>query len=501
MPTRLVILGGGTAGWMAANLFVKRWSPEQVQVTLIESPDIGIIGVGEGSTPTLKRFFELIDVPDSAWMPRCEATYKVSIRFDGWSPESGIHSYAHPFVTQVDTHVQNAFLTNCTTRRLGLDVHTQPDDFFLNGVLARQGKGPLTPENFPFAVDYGYHFNSGRLGSYLAEVATARGTHHVQARIVDVVRHDNGDIAALIDEDGRRFEGDVFVDCTGFAGVLMQKTLDVPFRSFGDNLFNDSAVVMPTPRDDALVPETESIAMSTGWRWRIPLTSRYGNGYVYSSSFIDHDAAETELRQALGTVDSEEPARRLSMRVGQLEQHWSRNCLGLGLSQGFIEPLEATALLLVQVTVELFMHHFDAGEFTNREADEFNRKVDQRFERVRDYVVAHYKLNTRNDSDYWRANRDNSVLSDSLKHLFDTWFRCKDLSAEIQRQKLESHFGTLSWHCLLAGYGAFPPPAANQPGRGDHYTEKGVATFLEGCALNFASHTENLSANRVIPGR
>ncbi len=468
MAVRLVILGGGTAGWMAANLFARRWSPEQVQVTLIESPDIGIIGVGEGSTPTLKRFFELIDVPDAQWMPRCEATYKVNIRFDGWSPQSGIGSYAHPFVSQVDTHVQRAFLTNCMTRRLGLNVHTQPDDFFLNGVLAQQSKGPLTPEHFPFVVEYGYHFNSGLLGQFLAELAVDRGVRHVQTRIVDSARHDNGDIAALIDEDGARYDGDVFIDCTGFASVLMQKTLGVAHRSFADNLFNDSAVVMPTARDDALVPETVSIAMSAGWRWRIPLTSRYGNGYVYSSAFIDHDAAETELRTALGMLEDDEPARRLRMNVGQLETHWTRNCVGLGLAQGFIEPLEATALLLVQVTVELFMQHFEDGEFTNREANAFNTKVSDRFERVRDYVVAHYKLNTRNDSDYWRANRDNAVLSDSLKHLFDTWFRCKDLSAEIQRQNLESHFGTLSWHCLLAGYGAGGPRGARAPGTCSH---------------------------------
>ncbi len=493
MPHRIVILGGGTAGWMAANLFVRRWPSDKVAVTLIESPDIGIIGVGEGSTPTLKRFFELIDVPERDWMPRCDATYKVNIRFAGWSPQSGIDSYSHPFVSQVDTHVQSAFMVNCRTRRLGLDVRTQPDDFFLNGVLARQGKGPRAPEHFPFVVDYGYHFNSGLLGQFLAELAVERGATHVQTRIADVERADAGDVTALVSEDGQRYEGDFFVDCTGFASVLMQKTLGVGFRSFKENLFNDSAVVMPTPVPETPKPETVSYAMSSGWRWRIPLTSRFGNGYVYSSDFISDDDAETEFRAALGTLDSEEPTRRLRMRVGQLEKHWHRNCLGLGLSQGFIEPLEATALLLVQVTVELFMASYEEGNFSDRHAGEFNRKVDDRFERVRDYVVAHYKLNTRDDSEYWKANRANMVLSDSLRHILDAWYRRKDLSTEIQRQKLESHFGTLSWHCLLAGYGAFPPIAPNQPGQGDHYEEKGVERFLARCALNFASHGDNLA--------
>ena len=180
------------------------------------------------------------------------------------------------------------------------------------------------------------------------------------------------------------------------------------------------------------------------------------------------------------------------MRVGQVEQHWARNCLGLGLSQGFIEPLEATALLLVQVAIELFMASYEKGGFTAEHRDEFNAKVDQRFERVRDYIVAHYKLNTRDDSDYWRANRDNMDMSDSLRHILDVWYRRGDLTDEIRRQNIESHFGTLSWHCLLSGYGAFPPLAPDQPGKGDLYAESDVAAFLDGCSLNFGSHRNNL---------
>jgi len=245
MPKKIVILGGGTAGWMAANLFAKRWTAEQASVTLIESPDIGIIGVGEGSTPTLKRFFEIVEVPDADWMPRCNATYKVNIRFAGWSPESGVESYSHPFVSQVDAFTQRPFVVNCKTRRLGLDVHTRPGDFFLNGLLAAQKKGPQAPESFPFVVDYGYHFDAGLLGEYLGELAVSRGVTHMQTKIVDVEQQPDGDIAALLSESGERVEGDIFVDCTGFASVLMQKTLGVEFDSFKANLFNDSAVVMP----------------------------------------------------------------------------------------------------------------------------------------------------------------------------------------------------------------------------------------------------------------
>lgn len=495
MPQKILILGGGTAGWMAANLFVKKWTEQQVSVSLIESPDIGIVGVGEGSTPTLKRFFEMLDVADADWMPRCNATYKLNIRFAGWSPDSGLNSYSHPFVSQLDTLTQRPFVVNCQTRRLGLDVHTRPNDFFINGVLAEQGKGPQTPENFPFRMEYGYHFDSGLLGAYLAELGVSRGVRHIQTRIVDVERHDGGDIAALLSDSGERIEADMFVDCSGFASVLMQKTLGVEFKSFRSNLFNDAAVVMPTPIADVIPVETVSYALSSGWCWKIPLTNRFGNGYVYSSDHISDDDAETEFRAFTGTLDSAEEARHLKMKVGQVEKHWQGNCIALGLSQGFIEPLEATALHLVQICIELFISKYEDGNFGPAHRNEFNQKISERFERVRDYIVAHYKLNTRNDSEYWKANRENMELSRSLRQLLDVWYRRGDLGREIQRQNIESHFGNLSWHCLLSGYGAFPPVAANRLGTGDLYEEQGVQRFLHGCALNFDPHRQNLATH------
>ncbi|GAA0857424.1 tryptophan halogenase family protein [Aliiglaciecola litoralis] len=491
----IVILGGGTAGWMAANLFANQWGAKNVKVTLVESPDIGIVGVGEGSTPTLKRFFEMLNIAESQWMPRCNATYKVNIRFADWSPESGIDNYSHPFICQTDTFTQKALFVNSRTRRLGLDTHVKPDDFLLNGILAQQGKGPVAPDNFPFDMEYGYHFDSHLLGGFLAEHAKTQGVEHIQAKIAQVTRHLNGDIAALITDKGEPIEADFFVDCSGFASVLMQKTLGVKFTRFKNNLFNDRAVVMPTPMDEQTIPvETLATALSNGWAWKIPLTNRFGNGYVYSSDFISDDQAERELRTHLGTLEDAQQCRHLSMRVGQLDQHWSHNCLGLGLSQGFIEPLEATALHLVQVGIEIFMTEFEKGEFSDKYQSQFNKTISERFERVRDYIVAHYKLNTRKDTDYWHANRDNQHLSDSLIQLLNVWYKREDLDAEINRQQLNSHFGTISWHCLLAGYGAFPPLAAQQPGKGDLYKEQNIAQFNQRCALNFASHQANLDA-------
>jgi flavin-dependent dehydrogenase len=490
--TRICIVGGGTAGWMAANLFAARWSDKPIEILLLESPDVGIVGVGEGSTPTLKRFFQLLGIAESEWMSRCNATYKVNIKFTGWSPQSGIDQYSHPFISQIDTFSQRAFFVNCRTRRLGLATHTNPADFLINGVLAQQNKGPLTPENFPFRMEYGYHFDSYLLGEFLAQHAKKLGVIHQQALICGVEKHANGDIKHLVSKDAGNIAADWFVDCSGFSSLLMQQALGVKFKSYKDNLFNDAAVVMPTDISTNIPVETTATAIANGWCWKIPLTNRYGNGYVYSSDFIDSNQAEKEFRQHLNMSDSEQPCRHLKMKVGCLENHWQNNCIGLGLAQGFIEPLEATALHLVQICAEMFMDDFSDGHFSQQRQSQYNQKVTERFERVRDYIVAHYKLNTRNDSDYWRANRANTHISDSLSQLLDVWYRREDLEQEIARQNLESHFGTVSWHCLLAGYGAFPRLADKQPGTGDLYKEQNIQHFLQGCALNFNLHQQNL---------
>jgi 2-polyprenyl-6-methoxyphenol hydroxylase-like FAD-dependent oxidoreductase len=486
-PPHIVILGGGSAGWITAALLWKEWGGKGGRLTVVESSDIGIIGVGEGSTPQLKAFFDHIDVAETDWMAACDATYKLGIRFDGWSERAGFDSYFHHFPGPVDLHSEPAFINNCALARRGFDVPVLPDQYFLAAQLAIAGKSPHPGPDFPFPPSYGYHFDAYKLGAFLRQLCTSRGVLHLDRTVATVAVHPDGDVAALVSGEGTRIEGDFFIDCSGFRSMIAQETLGTKFIPFAENLFNDSAVVMPTARAATVLPQTGAAAMKAGWRWTIPLTTRTGNGYVYSSAHISDDQAETELRGALGLLDDATPARLLKMKVGRVEDSWTRNCLTVGLAQGFLEPLEATALHIVIATALDFARAYAAGGFTAEHRATFNISTANRYEGIRDYIVGHYRLNQRTDTEYWRANAANDRLSDSLKQMMTAWFTHQDMAAANAAAYGKPHYSDASWHCLFAGYGSFPaaakmvtpPPAARAS------DVVAVHSMLESCARNF----------------
>ena len=485
-PPRVVVLGGGSAGWITACLIHHEWGPRGGSVTLVESPEIGIIGVGEGSTPQLKALLDHLGIAEEEFMSACDATYKLGIRFTGWSERPGFESYFHPFPSPIDLHTEPGFVTACALARRGFAVPALPDDWFLAARLAGERKRPLPAASFPFCPSYGYHFDAYKLGAFLRDWAVPRGVLHKQGKVAEVALDAEGDVAALMCEDGRRIEGDVFVDCSGFAGIIAQRALDGRFVSFDDNLFNDRAVVMPTPHREAYRPQTDAFAMSAGWRWSIPLTTRVGNGYVYASQYISDEDAEAELRAACG---SETEARFLKMRVGRADRSWHRNCLAAGLAQGFIEPLEATALHIVIATALEFVRACEKGGFTAQYRDEFNARAAARFDGIRDYIVAHYRMNQRSGSAYWRDNRANRRLSESLGAMITAWFTQGDIAEANARAYAEPPYSPMSWHALLAGYGTFPDPEKLVPlPRGvDDGSPERVASLLGACAANFAA--------------
>lgn len=490
-PT-IVILGGGTAGWIAACLMAKAWPA--AAITLIESPEIGIVGVGEGSTPQLAAFFRSLGIADVDWMSRAHATYKAGIVFEGWSDRPGFDHYVHPFAGPVDLHTEPAFHAHALARRQGQDVPAHPDAFFLNSWLVNHARAPLAPDHFPFEQGYGYHFDAHLVGAVLRDHAVGQGVRHLQRRIVKVEVAD-GAVTQLVAEGGERIAGDLFVDSSGFRSAIAQEALGVPFVSFADNLFNDRAVTIATPRVAPLPCHTRSTALSNGWAWRIPLDHRTGNGYVFSSRYLSADAAETELRAQLGLLDADVPARHLAMKVGRVASSWSGNCLAVGLAQGFIEPLEATALHLVQATVEEFIAAWAGGGFTPKHRDTFNARIARRYDGVRDYIVGHYRLNRRTDTAYWRDNAGHDRLSDSLKVLMTCWFTGGDLVAEVHAQAIADIYAPLSWGCLFAGYGLFPdqPAPPRHPAGLD-----GIARFLARCGGNYPAHDAVIAPPRTV---
>lgn len=493
-PLRIVILGGGTAGWMAANLFAARWAGRG-EVTVVESPEIGIVGVGEGSTPQLKAFFDGLGIAEADWMPRCNATFKNGIGFKGWSERPGFESYFHPFPTALDAHTAPAFFFNTRARRQRQDVWAHPDRFFVPTRLAAERLGPHAAESFPFDMGYGYHFDAHLIGAVLRDHAERLGVRRLDRKIAEVAIDTEGTITHLVAEGGETIAGDFFVDCSGFRSMIAQQALGVRFLPFANNLFNDAAVVMPTPVDpDGTDSATQSNAMKNGWVWKIPLRNRTGNGYVYSSRYCSADEAEAELRACLGIGDDGPAARHLRMKVGRVENSWTGNCLAVGLSQGFVEPLEATALHVVQATVEGFIQAYEAGGFTPANRDGFNRTINARIEGIRDYIVCHYRASRRTDTQYWRDNASHDELSDSLKAIFTCWFTGGDLEAEIARQDIGKYYAPISWHCLLAGYGNFPDDKAMQPVSKPRHDMAKIDELVRRCALNFGDHRALLEA-------
>ena len=494
-----VILGGGTAGWIAANMLATHWDRQDYDITLVESPDIGIIGVGEGSTPPLRVFMGIIGVDETDWMSRCDATYKTGITFRSWSTKPGYDEYFHPFQCQPDDFTVPAFFHNSFLRRQGVDLDGHPSQFFLAWHLAMKRLAPVAPPNFPFKMNYGYHFNSGLLGQFLQEWAAKKGVKYRQATVTEAVLDDEGYIDYLKTDSEETIKADFYVDSTGFRSQLLQQTLGVPFKSCEDVLFNDSAVVFATEPDENPEPQTISTALKYGWAWKIPLTSRFGNGYVYSSKYVDDDDAETEFRTHLGLADSDVEARRLKFKVGRVKEHWVKNCLAVGLSQGFIEPLEATALDMVQETVFRFVEAANNGDMTDRYRDEFNTYVSRRFDAVRDYIVCHYRINTRSDTDYWRDAGTNEKISQSLRDILMAWLGGKNITDELERQSLDAYFPSMSWNCLLAGKGIYPTDKQVRPGSelAHKYDLQDIEKYLQGCALNFKPHDEQLRSLRA----
>ncbi|HEX8193032.1 MAG TPA: tryptophan halogenase family protein [Allosphingosinicella sp.] len=449
--TRVVVLGGGTAGWMTAASLV-RLLPHAAEVHLVESAEIGIVGVGEATLPHLRTFVETLGLNEAEFMRATHATFKLGIDFRDFGAVGT--SYIHPFGSFGVERAGVAF--HHYWRRL---AETRADEdlfeYSLCNVMAAQSRfaPPSSDTNSMLSTySYAYQFDATLFAPYLRDYSLARGARRTEGRVVEVEQDpESGDVQALRMESGERIEGDLFVDCSGFISLLLGKTLGEEWEDWSHWLPCDRAVAMPSESPPGPIePYTRATAMTAGWRWRIPLQHRVGNGYVYSSSHISDDDAAQALVAAVKGKPMADP-RLLRFRAGRRRRSWSKNVVAVGLASGFLEPLESTSIYLAQGAITQLVELFPAGgRIEEADRREFNRMVDLEYDRIRDFLILHYHATTRSDSSFWDHVRTMSV-PDSLQEKIELWRRSGRVARYSQGLFLEP-----SWIAVYVGQGILP---------------------------------------------
>jgi tryptophan halogenase len=455
---KVVIVGGGTAGWMAAAA-LSRLTATGVAITLVESDEIGTIGVGEATIPSLHDFNRMLGIDEDEFVRATGATFKLGIEFVDWGRRGD--RYLHPFGTY-GRDVQGLKFHQLWLRQARLDGAMgdvgRLDEYCLSAVAARAGRF-TRPSADPAAVlaslGYAFHFDAGLYARFLRNMSEEAGVTRIEGKVVAVDRDAvNGHIAAVTLADGRRIDGELFVDCSGFRSLLLGEALGVRFTSWQHWLPCDSALAVPSASGGALLPYTRATAGRAGWRWRIPLQHRTGNGHVYASAFCSDAAAEDDLLQGLDGAALAD-VRKLRFVAGVRERLWEGNCVAIGLAGGFLEPLESTSIHLIQSGIARLLSLFPDASFAGPERDEYNRLLGLEYQQVRDFIILHYHATTRNDSAFWDHCRTMQIPA-SLASKIDLW-RSK---ARVIRDQ-GGLFTEDSWIAVLAGQEA--PPASYDP--------------------------------------
>jgi tryptophan halogenase len=448
---RIVIVGGGSAGWMAAiylNRYMRRMNGK---VVLVESPTLGTIGVGEATIPSLVNFVRQLNLDEKEFMRRCSATFKLAIKFDGWGGNES--SYWHSFGVCGSRIDGLDLLHFWLKRRLEAGSKLAYSDYSLQARLSEENKAPWPSggtSRIAEAGAYAYHIDAAAMGDYFKEIATGEGVQHLFGHVQNVALDEHGDIASLDIGGERAIPGDLFVDATGFSGRLIEKTLGDPWIDWSRYMLNDSAVAMSVPRDDRFPPYTHAQAMPAGWIWRIPLSSRIGTGYVHSSAHISADEATAALiaRSGLRRERSADP-RLIKIRVGRRTNFWLRNCVSVGLASGFIEPLESTGIHLALKAVTLLVNYLPDRDFSDALRRTYNARMAEVYDEIRDFIVLHY-ITAQRDEPFWRDAR-NVPLPDSLRETLAAY----DETGRIDSARLQL-FPETSYYFILAGNGRYP---------------------------------------------
>lgn len=469
----VVVLGGGSAGWITAALLAAEHGgaePGALHVSLIESPDTPAIGVGEGTWPSMRDTLQRIGLHEADLVRACDAAFKQGSCFDGWVHGGEDDRYYHPFSLPHgygETDLVGGWLqANSGSSGHAFAECVSPQPHLCNARLAP--KQVSTPD-FAAVANYGYHFDAVKIGLLLRKHAVEKlGVRHILDVVTTVRSHDNGDIATLQTRDSGDIEGDLFIDCSGLPSVLLGQHFGVAFQSQQHVLFNDSALALQVPYADENVPlasATIATAHAEGWTWDIGLPTRRGVGMVYSSAHTSHEAAEAALRkhiQRSGGPSDLPAARRIGFTPGYRERFWHRNCVAVGLSSGFIEPLEASALALVELSAAMIRDELPANRADmDIVAKRFNDAFSYRWSRIIDFLKLHYVLSQRNDSDYWHEHRSAESVPERLRELLQLWRHRAPYRGDLFR--IEEVFPAASYQYVLYGMGFKPELVAPRP--------------------------------------
>ncbi|QIL90219.1 tryptophan halogenase [Microbulbifer sp. SH-1] len=446
---KLVILGGGTAGWMTAAMMAKSMAGT-VAVTLVESDEIGTVGVGEATIPPIRNFNGALGFDEADFLRETKATIKLGIQFENWSRPG--ENYMHAFGS-IGKNFPFCDFHHYWLRNRALGGNDCYWDFSLNYQAAKHNKfSHLTniPNTKLPGLSYAYHFDAGLYAQYLRRYSESKGVERVEGKVFDVrCNHDSGYVEGLTLESGQVVEGDLFVDCSGFAGLLIGKAVCSEYEDWGQWLPCDRAMAVPSESTASIVPYTRSIARACGWQWQIPLQHRIGNGLVYSSSHCSDEQAREMLLRTLPGKPLAEP-RVIPFRTGHRRNQWEKNVVSLGLASGFLEPLESTSIHLVQSGATRLVKCFPHRGIRTEEVTEFNRQSRLEMERIRDFIILHYKANQRRDSDFWR-HCENMAIPESLRYKMEL-FRA---TGKVFRD-YDDLFTEVAWQQVLIGQGVLP---------------------------------------------
>lgn len=464
---KIIIVGGGTAGWMTASYLQK--ALQEVKITLIEAPTIPRIGVGEATVPNLQPvFFDFLGIPENEWMQGCNAAFKGAVKFINWKsdPASGKNDhFYHPF--GIVPNCDNIPLTHywALKRKSG---YTPPVDYscFIEPSLLDEKRAPKAFDGTR-VTRYAWHFDAQLVADYLKNLSVGWGVEHVLDHIDGATFKSDGSIDAVKTKSGATYSGDLFIDCTGYRGLLINKAMQEPFLDMSDHLLCDSAVATQVPNDDernGIEPYTSAIAMRAGWTWKIPMLTRFGTGYVYSSKFASQDEATEEFLR-LWNLNGNTKLNQIRFRVGRNRRAWVKNCVSIGLSSCFLEPLESTGIYFIYAAIYQLVRHFPDKSFSPGLIDGFNREIASMFDDSRDFIQAHYLATPRQDTPFWKANKHDLVQSDNVKEKMETYdaglpinmpFVDEDTYYRRFEVEFKNYWTNGSYYCILAGLGREP---------------------------------------------